>query len=132
MYTDLMRNIDDAIAIINRDLQFQPIGYHFTTQVDTKYVLDKTEISISLMAVEDGIPNYHPVTGTDRRELVLVKDSVLISDYVPVSDKEIAQLNLEQRFLTNMLRILLLGVNSPLIVDVGKFERTDGLKLISS
>lgn len=128
---DLIQRIDEAIASINRDLQDFPIGYHFTTQIDTKHVLDKTEISISLLAIEDGIPNYHPVTGSDRRELLLVKEGVMITDYMSMVDKMQAQIHLEQRFLTNCMRILLLGVGSPLIVDVDKFERVDGLKLIS-
>lgn len=107
----MLKLIEEAVDKINLDCKGSTMTYHFKF-TDFKYESDYyTTLRLSIEAVSNK-NEYAKVTLLQNWVDVPLLRSVLQGDY----EIDLAKKDLVKEFVTNVFRVLLVGINSPLII----------------
>lgn len=132
MYTtdkDIMLAIDMSLVNINEILKTNPVGYHFTsevrisTEISTDSNSDRLKYTVSILAIEDGEPEYHPVQGDMRKSVSLIQESFIYPNTTNEEDVTKLKILVSQRLLDRILSSLLLGKNNPFTIRLESKEK---------
>jgi hypothetical protein len=113
----ILKIIESSIDRINSEIkQYNSLNYHFKF-VDFKYESDEDiTLCLSILAVSNKDKRATVTLMEERTRISCIETTLSVFDIVALRKQQILI-----RFVESMLRILLLGVNSPLIImDVDK------------
>lgn len=113
----ILKIIEGSIDRINAEIkQYNNLNYHFKF-IDFKYESDEyITLRLSILAVSNKDKRATVTLIEERAEVSCIETTLSMFDVIALRKQQILI-----RFVESMLRILLLGVNSPLIiVDVNK------------